>query len=62
MGQVIGKSDAWAAASVGTPYTPQNVLATLYGHLGIDPTTTLTDFAGRPQYLLEDCTPIKELL
>jgi Protein of unknown function (DUF1501) len=62
MGQVIGKTDAWASAAVGTPYTPQNVLATLYGHLGIDPTTTLMDYTGRPQPLLDDCTPIKELL
>lgn len=62
MGQVIGKTDAWASAAIGTPYTPQNVLAMLYRHLGIDATTTLVDFAGRPQALLEDCTPIKELL
>ena len=61
MGQVIGKTDAWASAAIGMPYTPQNVLSTLYGHLGIDPTTALTDFAGRPQALLNDCTPIKEL-
>jgi hypothetical protein len=62
MGQVIGKTDAWASAATGTPYTPQNVLATLYGHLGIDPTTTLVDFTGRPQPLLDDCARIKELL
>jgi hypothetical protein len=61
-GQVIGKTDAWGSASVGTPYTPQNVLATLYKHLGIDPATTLTDFSGRPQMLLDDCSPIKEVL
>ena len=62
MGQVIGKTDAWGSAAIGTPYTPQNVLATLYRHLGIDPATTVMDFTGRPQALLEDCTPIKELL
>lgn len=62
MGQAIGKTDAWASAAIGTPYTPQNVLATLYRHLGIDASTTLVDFAGRPQTLLDDCTPIKELL
>jgi hypothetical protein len=62
MGQVIGKTDAWGSAAIGTPYTPQNVLATLYAHLGIDATTTLLDFTGRPQPLLDDCTPIKELL
>jgi hypothetical protein len=61
MGQVIGKTDAWGSAAIGTPYTPQNVLATLYRHLGIDPTTTLVDFTGRPHPLLDDCTPIKEL-
>jgi hypothetical protein len=61
-GQVIGKTDAWASAAVGIPYTPQNVLATLYRHLGIDPTTLVLDFKGRPQTLLDDCTPIKELL
>lgn len=61
MGQIIGKTDAWGSAAVGTPYRPQNVLATLYDHLGIDATTTLTDFAGRPQQLLDDCTRIKEL-
>ncbi len=62
MGQVIGKTDAWGAAAIGTPYTPQNVLATLYRHLGIDPKTTLLDFTGRPQTLLDDCTPIREFL
>jgi hypothetical protein len=61
MGQVIGKTNAWAAAPVGTPYTPQNVLATIYRHLGIDPATTLKDHSGRPHPLLDDCATIKEL-
>ena len=39
--------------SAGRPFTPQQVLATLYHVLGIDPTTTLPDFNGRPQYLLD---------
>jgi len=62
MGQVIGKTDAWASAAIGTPYTPPNVLSMLYRHLGIDATTSLVDFAGRPLPLLDDCTPIKELV
>jgi hypothetical protein len=37
MGQVIGRTNAWAAAPVGRPYTPQNVLATIYRHLGLIP-------------------------
>jgi hypothetical protein len=61
-GQVIGQTDARGARPKGTPYTPQNVLATLYHHLGIDPTATLEDFTGRPQFLLEDPRPVRELL
>ena len=41
MGQVIGRTDRYGSASVGLPYTPQNMLATLYHVLGIDPATTL---------------------
>ena len=47
---------------MGTPYEPQDVLAAIYRHLGIDPTTTLVDYSGRPQFLLEHHKPIKELL
>jgi fatty-acyl-CoA synthase len=32
------QTDAQAARSKGTPYTPSNILASLYRHLGIDPT------------------------
>jgi hypothetical protein len=38
------------------------VLATLYGHLGIDPATTLPDHLGRPTYVLDDREPVRELL
>jgi hypothetical protein len=31
-------------------------------HLGIDPAMTLVDYLGRPQTVLDDCTPVKELL
>jgi hypothetical protein len=35
----------------------------VYQHLGIDPgKTTITDATGRPQYLLHDPRPIKELV
>jgi hypothetical protein len=62
MGQVIGATDRIGAEVVGQPYTPQNVLATLYHVLGIDPATTLPNHQGRPMYLLEDRRPIEELL
>ncbi|MBL8793083.1 MAG: DUF1501 domain-containing protein [Planctomycetia bacterium] len=63
MGQVIGdtgpKGERERARS--TPYTPANVLATLYRFLGIDPETTLPDLTGRPMYLLDDRESISEL-
>jgi uncharacterized protein DUF1501 len=62
MGQVIGRTDARADRAVGQPYTPQNLLATVYQALGIDLNTTLPDHTGRPIYLLDDPTVIKELL
>jgi Protein of unknown function (DUF1501) len=62
MGQVIGRTDKLGERPVGNPYTPQNLVATLYRSLGIDLTTTLPDYTGKPVHLLDDCEPIKELL
>jgi hypothetical protein len=62
MGQIIGATDKTAAAPTTTPYTPQNVLATLYHVLGIDPATTLPDHNGRRIHLLDDREPIRELV
>lgn len=61
MGQVVGETDNRAGRNKGTPYTPQNVLATIYQFLGIDPSQTLDDHQGRPTALLNDCKPIAEL-
>jgi uncharacterized protein (DUF1501 family) len=62
-GQVIGATTPRGEASVGPPYTPRDVLATLYHVLGIDAeATTFRDFSGRPRYLLEDCRKIRELM
>ncbi len=61
-GQVIGATDARGERPKGRAYTPQNVLATLYRHLGIDPATTLPDHQGRPMFLLDDRDPIAELM
>jgi hypothetical protein len=62
MGQVVGATDGKGVHIVGRPNTPQNVLATLYHVLGIDPETTLPDHMGRPMYLLDDRRPIEELM
>jgi uncharacterized protein (DUF1501 family) len=63
MGQVIGATTARAERPVGRPYTPQNMLATLYQDvLGINPATTLPGISGRPMYLLDNRERITELV
>jgi uncharacterized protein (DUF1501 family) len=62
MGQVVGATDARGENPRGGAYTPQNVLATLYHVLGIDPATTLPDHQGRPIYLLDDRRKVEELV
>jgi hypothetical protein len=61
-GQVVGATDARGERPKGHAYTPQNVLATLYHVLGIDPITTLPDHQGRPMYLLDDREKVAELV
>ncbi|MBX3444897.1 MAG: DUF1501 domain-containing protein [Planctomyces sp.] len=61
-GQVIGRTDARAERSIEGRTTFQSVLATIYTVLGIDPASTLPDFQGRPQLLLDDPDPIRELV
>jgi hypothetical protein len=62
MGQVIGETDARAERAKSGNITFQNIFATLYQFLGIDPATTLADFNGRPQYLLDERQPIAALV
>jgi uncharacterized protein (DUF1501 family) len=61
-GQVIGATDRWAAEAVDRPVDYQDVFATIYRCLGIDPqATTLIDASGRPHHLLDRGTAIAEL-
>jgi hypothetical protein len=64
MGQVIGDTGPIGERerSRSQPYTAQNVLATIYRHLGVDPTMTVRDGHGRMTPLLDDVSPIKELI
>ena len=59
---MIGATDGQGGRPTEKPYTPQNVMATLYHSLGIDLETTLTDPTGRPIYLLDDRQPVAELV
>jgi uncharacterized protein (DUF1501 family) len=61
-GQVIGATDARGELPKARPHGPQNILATLYQLLGIDPALTFPTTAGRPMYLLDDRQPVTELL
>jgi hypothetical protein len=60
-GQAIGETDAQGGRSLGQPYTPSNVLASLYGHLGIDPAVTIPDRNQRPMHVLDDRNLVREL-
>jgi hypothetical protein len=62
MGQVIGSTNSRGEVAVDRPITVQQVLATLYHGLGVDPATTLNSVSGRPMYLLDDRTPISEMI
>lgn len=62
MGQVIGATDSKGSSVTQAPYAPQNVLAMVYRHLGIDPSMTFPDFSGRPRHVLDEREPIVELL
>jgi hypothetical protein len=62
MGQVIGATNARGEYPTRSPIAPNDVLATIYRHLGIDPETTLTDSTGRPVPLLYSGQVIRELV
>ncbi len=62
-GQVIGTTDRHAAEAKDRPVRFEEVFATLYNRLGIDPdTATVTDLSGRPQYVADHHPPIAELV
>jgi hypothetical protein len=62
-GQVIGATDRLGGTITQRPVHFGEVLATLYHQLGLNPnTTTLPDLAGRPQYLVDEHQPLRELL
>jgi hypothetical protein len=60
-GRVVGSSDSHGAFPRENPKTPQDVLATMYQHLGIDTRVQYTDGAGRPHPVLPSGQSIEEL-
>lgn len=61
MGQIIGESSPDGGLPTDRPISPSDVLATLYKHLGIDPTQNAMNLQGRPIPLLPDGKVIDEL-
>ena len=60
-GRVVGSSDAKAAFPKSNPKTPQDVLATIYRHLGVDTDVQYTNNAGRPIPVLSSGRVVEEL-
>jgi len=63
-GQAIGATDRLGGEAVDRPVHFQEIFATLYHNLGINPnTTTVRDLNGRPHYLVDGAhQPMKELI
>jgi uncharacterized protein (DUF1501 family) len=60
-GRVIGSSDEKGAFPRDNPQTPQDVLATIYDHLGVDITRQYMTPSGRPVAVLPSGQPIRAL-
>ena len=61
-GQVIGATNSKAEHPVARALKPDDVLATIYTVLGIDPQISFQDFAGRPVPLVDHGQAIMEIL
>lgn len=62
MGRVIGATNSKSEYPAEQPHSPQDLLATIYRHLGINPQHSFLDFAGRPIPILSDGAPIPGLI
>jgi hypothetical protein len=63
VGQVIGSTDRLGGSATSRPVHYQDVLATVYYNLGIDPHTSIPDNADRPISILPPTAePVPELI
>lgn len=62
MGQIVGATSSKSEYPTQAPVSPQDLLATVYRHLGIETTQNFINFAGRPVPILPHGEPIKELI
>ena len=61
-GQVVGETDARGEYVTERPISPNDLLATIYRHLKIDPAREFLDYSGRPIRILDRTEPIVELV
>lgn len=61
-GQVVGATNDKAEEPVGNGFTPDDVAATFFSSIGIDPKTEYQSNVGRPITLIRDGNAIPELL
>jgi hypothetical protein len=62
VGQVVGSTDSRGAHPKDRPLSPNDLWATMYRHLGIDPERAFPDHSGRPMPILPYGEPIRELV
>ncbi|MFO0806633.1 MAG: DUF1501 domain-containing protein, partial [Gemmataceae bacterium] len=61
-GQVVGSTDRNGFAAMERVLAPENFVSTVYAKLGIDPSKILYNAQGRPNQLVSEPHPIKELM
>lgn len=61
-GIIVGSTDKKGERPHTRPLSPSNIHATIYHVLGIDPKLQLIEPTGRPVSILDDPTPVEELL
>lgn len=61
-GQVIGASTKDGAEISERPVTPGDLAATIYQHMGVPLDATYTDHQGRPNFIVDQGKPIRELI
>jgi hypothetical protein len=61
-GQVIGATERDGGQIKERPVTPGDLAATIYHHMGVPLDTTYQDNTGRPHFVVQNGSPIRELL
>jgi hypothetical protein len=62
MGQVVGSTNAHSEHPQDHPFTPEDILATIYHVMGINPRQEFPDREGRPIPILSGGEPIRQLI